>query len=310
MRFELVLLGTSGGLPTNARNCSAAMLRTETTDVLIDCGEGAQRQLLQAGLGMGSVSHILITHLHGDHYFGLPGLISSLGLLGRTAPLTIIAPQDLRARIGPMLEMDTYPPPFPIYFKTLAASDGLLPVAELRDLDIFAFPLQHRLPTNGYLLSEKPRQANINKEAIERLAIPWPSIRDIKAGADFQLPDGSVIPNAELTSPAPPPRSYAHCSDTLFFPGLAHYVRGVDLLYHEATFLHDLVEDAHKKGHSTAREAALTAREAGVGRLVMGHFSTRYANGFAHEAEARAIFPASHAAHDFWRLEVPFQGRR
>lgn len=309
MRFELIILGTSGGLPTATRNCSAAMLRTETTDVLIDCGEGTQRQLLQAGLSMGRVSHILITHLHGDHYFGLPGLFSSLGMQGRKAPLTIISPQDLRPRIAPILEMDTYDPPFEVNFLTLPATDGLLHLADLKDLELFAFPLQHRVVTNGYLLREKAREPNIRKEAIKQHNIPWPAIKVIKAGEGFTLPDGRVISHESLTIAAPPPRTYAHCSDTIYFPELVNYVKGVDLLYHEATFLDDMAEDAAKKGHSTAREAALTARDAAVGQLVMGHLSSRYENGFAHDAEARALFPNSHTAEDFWRIEVPYEGR-
>ncbi|MEM9930183.1 MAG: ribonuclease Z [Bacteroidota bacterium] len=309
MRFELIILGTSGGLPTADRNCSAAMLRTETTDVLIDCGEGTQRQLLQAGLGMGRVSHILITHLHGDHYFGLPGLFSSLGMNGRKAPLTIVSPQPLRPRIAPMLEMDTYAPPFPVHFETILATEGFTPVAELKGLEVFAFPLQHRVPTNGYLLREKLREANIRKLAIDKYDIPWPAIKAIKAGADYTLPNGKVIPHEELTLPVPPPRSYAHCSDTVYFPELAQHVNQVDLLYHEATFLDDMAADAAKKGHSTAREAAVTAKDAQVGQLVMGHLSSRYENGVAHDAEARAIFPNSHTAKDFWRVEVPFAGR-
>jgi ribonuclease Z len=177
------------------------------------------------------------------------------------------------------------------------------------DLEVFAFPLQHRNETNGYLLREKPRAGNIRKEMIERYDLPWPAIKAIKAGGDHVLPNGTVIPHHDLVSPAPPPRSYAHCSDTTYFPELADYVRGVDLLYHEATFLEDMAEDAAKKGHSTAKDAARTARNAGVGRLVMGHYSARYDHGFGHEAEARAIFPNSDAAEDFWRFEVPFRGR-
>ncbi|MFK8163926.1 MAG: ribonuclease Z [Lewinella sp.] len=308
MRFELTLLGTSGGVPTATRNCSAAMLRTDTTDVLIDCGEGTQRQLMQAGLGMGKVSHILITHLHGDHYFGLPGLLSSLGLNGRKAPLSITSPQHLRPRLSAMLEMDKYDLPFEVNFHTFQATE-LTPLHLDGDLEVLAFPLQHRIATNGYLLREKQREANISKEAIKLYDIPWQAIKEIKAGSDHRLPDGTVIPNDQLTTPPPPPRSYAHCSDTIYFPELVDFVRDVDLLYHEATFLQDMAEDATKKGHATAEQAATIARDAGVGQLVMGHFSSRYENGVAHEQEARAIFPNSQAGDDLWRIEIPFARR-
>lgn len=303
MRFSLTTLGTSGAVPTANRHCSAVFLRTETTDVLIDCGEGTQYQLKRAGLGMSKCSVILITHLHGDHYFGLPGLLSSLSLSGRTTPLLLVCPQHLRPRIEGMLELDRFPMRYELTFRTYEAT-GLDFLMDVGDLEIFAFPLRHRIPTNGYLLREKVRPANIRKEKIAEYAIPWPAIRPIKDGGDFTTPDGRVIPHAELTTPAPLPRSFAYCSDTLYFPELATYVRGVDLLYHEATFLDDMAEDATKKGHSTAKQAAMTARDAGAGRLLLGHFSTRYDHTDDHETEARAVFTRSDAARDLWSWEV------
>ncbi|MEM6769590.1 MAG: ribonuclease Z [Bacteroidota bacterium] len=308
MRFQLTLLGTSAAVPVPGRHCSAAMLRTEKTDVLNDCGEGTQLQIKRAGIGMGRCSHILITHLHGDHYFGLPGLLSSLSLGGRTTPLTIVSPQHLRPRIAPLLELDRYSLSYELTCKTYEATEPthLLSVG---DVDISAFPLQHRVPTNGYLIREKERPGNINKLLIEEYNIPWTAIKAIKAGADFTTAKGKVIPHHELVTPAPAPRSFAYCSDTLYFPQLADFVRGVDLLYHEATFLHDMEDDAVAKGHATAHQAALTARNAGVGRLVMGHFSTRYDGGAAHETEARKVFPNSDAGQDLWHWEVPFLGR-
>jgi ribonuclease Z len=284
------------------------MLRTDTTDVLIDCAENTQRQLLKAGLSMGKVSHILITHLHGDHYFGLAPLLSSLSMQGRTNPLSITAPLHLRPRLEALLELDKYPLRFPVTFHTVHA-DGLLQLPDVGDLEVFTFPLQHRIETNGYLLRERAREANIRKEAIAEHSIPWPEIKKIKAGADFTLPDGNVIANADLVTQPPPPRSYAHCSDTIYFPELADYVRGVDLLYHEATFLEEMAADAAKKGHSTAADAAKTALAAEVSQLVLGHYSTRYEHSAGHETEARAVFPNTVAADDLYRFSVPFTGR-
>lgn len=303
MKFSLTVLGTSGAVPTPGRYCSGVFLRTETTDVLIDCGEGTQLRLQDAGLAMSKCAVVLISHLHGDHYFGLPGLLSSLSLSGRKAPLLLICPQDLRSRIEAMLELDRYPMRYELTFRTYEAN-ALEHVLDVGDLEIHAFPLRHRIPTNGYLLREKARPANILKAKIEEYAIPWPAISAIKSGGDFTAPDGQVIPHTELTTPAPPPRSFAYCSDTIYFPELADYVRGTDLLYHEATFLSDMKEDALKKGHSTAHQAALTARDAGAGRLIMGHFSTRYDRVDDHEKEAREVFPASDAARDLWSWEV------
>lgn len=303
MRFQLTVLGTSGAVPTPGRYCSGIMLRTETTDVLVDCGEGTQLRLKEAGIGMNKCEVILISHLHGDHYFGLPGLLSSLSLSGRTKPLLIVSPEHLRPRLEPMLELDRFPMRFELNFQTFRAETAR-DLLEVGDLRISAFPLRHRIPTNGYLISEKPRPANILKEKISEYAIPWPAIKIIKQGEDFVRPDGTVVPHAELTTPAPPPRSFAYCSDTVYFPELADFVRGTDLLYHEATFLDDRLEDAVLKGHSTARQAAMTARDARAGRLIMGHFSTRYDHVDDHEREARAIFPASDAARDLWTWEV------
>ncbi|MEM9261031.1 MAG: ribonuclease Z [Bacteroidota bacterium] len=308
MQFELTILGTSGALPAYGRFCSATFLRSEKTDVLIDCGEGTQLQLQKAGFGLGRCSHILISHLHGDHYFGLPGLLSSLALNGRTAPLTIVAPEALRPRISALFELDRFPMPFELKFQTFAAEEPTH-LLTLGDLEIMAFPLQHRVATNGYLLREKARAGNIRKHKLEEFDIPWRAIAAIKAGGDYQLPDGKIVPHAELVSPPVPPRSFAYCSDTVYFPELADYVRGVDLLYHEATFLHELQEDAVAKGHATAREAATIAKAAGVGTLVMGHFSSRYPDTSGHEEEARAVFPNSYAAHDLWQFSVPYFGR-
>ncbi len=265
-------------------------------------------RLQEAGLGMARCNLILITHLHGDHYFGLPGLLTSLALNGRTAPLRIISPPGLRDRLEPLLELDRYGLPFEVTFESLAASDRI-EVTQVGDVVIEAFPLQHRITTNGYLIRELRREANIVKEAIERYQIPWQSIAGIKSGEDFVTTEGKRIPHQEITVPAPPPRSYAYCSDTLYFPRLAEWVRGVNLLYHEATFLHEMAAEARERGHSTAREAAMIAREAAVGRLIIGHFSARYPATNDHEQEARAVFPNSHAVRDLYRYTIPYTGR-
>lgn len=207
-----------------------------------------------------------------------------------------------------MLELDRYPMTYELKFETFQAT-SLAPLLSLGDVDISAFPLQHRIPTNGYLVREKVRPGNISKQLIEEHAISWPTIKEIKAGSDFTTGDGTVIPNDQLITPAPPPRSFAYCSDTIYFPELANYVRGVDLLYHEATFLSDMEQEAIAKGHATARQAALTARDAKVGRLIMGHYSSRYPSPAKHEAEAREVFPNSDGAQDLWQWEVPFAGR-
>ena len=266
-------------------------------------------RLQQAGLGMGRCELLLITHLHGDHYFGLPGLLTSLALNGRTQPLTVVSPPGLRHRVAPLLELDRYGLPFSVKFRETAAA-SFQHLTQVGDVEIFFFPLRHRIATNGYLIREKQREANIVKDAIAAYDIPWQAIAGIKAGGDFTTSDGRVVPHAQLTVPAPPPRSYAYCSDTEYFTELADYVRGVNLLYHEATFLHDMAAEARERGHSTAREAALIAREAMAQRLILGHYSARYADVYDHEREARAVFPQSYAARDLHRFTVPYTGRQ
>ncbi|MGB3800563.1 MAG: ribonuclease Z [Lewinella sp.] len=308
MRFEITVLGTNGALPGPRRHPSAHFFRSETTDILIDCGEGTQMRLQDAGLGMGRCELILITHLHGDHYFGLPGLLTSLALNGRTDALRIISPPGLRQRLAPLLELDRYGLPFDLRFEERSADD-FEHFSSLGDVEVYAFPLRHRIATNGYLIRERQREANLVKEAIDRYSIPWQAIADIKRGGDFVTEAGERIAHNTITVPAPPPRAYAYCSDTLYFPELADWVKGVNLLYHEATFLHDMATEARERGHTTAQEAALVARDAAVGRLILGHYSARYAGTTDHEREARTVFPNSYAARDLYRYAVPYTGR-
>ena len=276
--------------------------------MLIDCGEGTQMRLQQAGLGFGRVERILISHLHGDHYFGLPGLLTSLALQGRQADLTIISPPGLRDRIAPLLELDRHTLPFPLRFEEWTAKE-LLEIYRDDHLNISVFPLRHRIPTNGYLIRETARPPNLRKAALRRYRVPWREMEAIRAGAGFVTDGGRYVPHADLVTSAPAPRSYAYCSDTAYFPGLARYVAGVDLLYHEATFLADMEPEAAHRGHSTAAQAARTAAEAGVGRLLLGHFSARYTSVSGHEREARRVFPRSYAVTDLRRYVVPFRGR-
>lgn len=324
-------------MPTATRFCSGQLLRVQSTHVLIDCGEGSLRQLQAAGAGYGRISLILITHLHGDHYFGLPGLLTSFSLNDRKKPLTIVSPPGLKERIGPLIETQNYSMPFDIEFVELAlpaleaqsaisaedseASSSTHQPKEEADafpkflfthsgLSIHYFPLDHRVPTAGYLLTEIQKQPNIIPEQIERHRIPYTKIRDIKAGADFETEAGETIPHDQLVTSAPEPRSFAYCSDTRYMPQLAEWVKGVDLLYHEATFLHELVERAEYTKHSTAREAAQIAREAQVGKLIIGHFSSRYTRSEVLVDEARTIFSETVAARELERHIVPARTRR
>lgn len=299
------------------RNCSAQLLRTESASILIDCGEGAQSQILRAGESLASLDCILISHLHGDHYFGLPGLLTSLALLNRQKLLTIISPPGLRSRLSPLLEWDEYDWPFELNFLELPPHllDYHSPPARLevffriKDLEILPFPLQHRLPTSGYLIRERQRLPNLRPEQIERFAIPVKQLKGIKEGLDFRRSDGSIVPHAELVRPAVASRSFAYCSDTRYFPKVADYLQDVDLLYHEATFMQFFLDKAIATQHSTAEEAAKIAQLAKVKRLIIGHFSSRYPTVDALLAEARAIFPNTTAAIELQRHAVPLEKR-
>ncbi|MEM7571552.1 MAG: ribonuclease Z [Bacteroidota bacterium] len=317
MRFELTILGSSAAMPTPERFCSAQLLRTESASILIDCGEGTQMQLLRMGQSLAGLDTILISHLHGDHYFGLPGLLTSQALLNRQRPLTIISPPGLRERLHPLLEWDKYEWPFELVFLELPSDrldtdnppEQLAVFHRVKDLEILPFPLQHRLPTAGYLIQERKRLPNLRPEQIKRYAIPVQQLKDIKEGLDFRRSDGTIIPNAELVHPAPEPRSFAYCSDTRYLPQIVAYIRKVDLLYHEATFQEFLHDKAISTQHSTAQEAAKIAQAAEVGQLIIGHFSTRYPNTDALLMEARAIFPNTKAARELERHTVPLQKR-
>lgn len=307
MRFELITLGTSGAVPSSGRFCSSQLLCTENRDFLIDCGEGCQIRLQEYGGGYSRIDHILISHLHGDHFYGLPGLLTSWALGRRTEPLHIYAPAGLEQLLTAWLSFRA-PWPYPVHF-TVLEPDGKTLVLRDDEVEIFAFPLRHGIPTNGYLIRESPRPATILPEQIAAYRIPYEQIPAIKRGADFTTPDGVYIPNEQLTRAAPPPRSYAYCSDTRYHPELAEVVKGVDLLYHEATFLHELIDQATETQHSTAREAGQLARSAEVGQLILGHYSSRYPSPEELEAEARRFFPNTTAANDGDRFSVAFQPR-
>ncbi|MGB3548362.1 MAG: ribonuclease Z [Saprospiraceae bacterium] len=306
--FSLTILGTSAAVPAHGRFCSGQLLHTERESILIDCGEGIQLQLQKIGAGHGRIDTILISHLHGDHFFGLFGLLTSWMLNRRREPLLIISPPGLREMITPVIQLDKFTPPFPITFQEEAPT-GLERVYRTRQLDVFAFPLRHRIPTNGYLVRELERPRSILPAKIEEYAIPYPAIPAVKAGGDFSLPGGGTVPNGELTTDPPPSRSYAHCSDTHYFPEIVEFIRDVNLLYHEATFLHEDLDRALETDHTTAHQAGLAARDARVGQLVIGHYSGRYTDIEALEAEARRVFPLTSGARELQRYTVPFVGR-
>lgn len=297
MVFEVTILGTSSALPTSTRYPTAHVLNVHERFFLIDCGEGTQMRLREMRIRIGKIHDIFISHTHGDHVFGLYGLLSTLNLTGRKSPLRIYAPEGFGSiLLSHLSDFDIYLQ-FDIRFIPLRGDDPSV-IFENDFLTVTTFPLKHRVPSFGFLFREKLLPRNIRKESIEKYMIPLAAIQGIKEGNDFRTEEGDIIPNSELTTDPPLPRSYAYCSDTAWFNRLASFVKGVDTLYHEATFGSDKRRLAHQTGHSTSVEAASVAAEAGAGRLILGHFSARYKSVDQLVEEARQLFPETVAAVD------------
>ncbi len=295
--MTLTILGSSSALPTSERYPSAHVLNAHERLFLIDCGEGTQMQLRKSRIRFGKINHIFISHLHGDHVFGLYGLLSTYSLMGRKTPVHLYAPENYQGMLNSHLNDFDIHLSFDIDFIPLSGKD---PVQILNDkyLTVTSFPLQHRIPAFGFLFREKIADRNIIKEKIEKYQIPTIRIPAIKKGEDYITSTGMVIKNQEITIAPPEPLSYAYCSDTRYFRRLASFVKEVTLLYHEATFDKTKDELASMTGHSTTIDAAKTALEANAGSLIIGHFSARYKKVSVLVDEARTVFPRTYAAID------------
>ncbi|MBK8196513.1 MAG: ribonuclease Z [Lewinellaceae bacterium] len=301
--MQLTILGTSAGGPFHGRHYTAQVLQIDNHLFLIDCGEGAQMQLYHHRIKIDRCNHIFISHLHGDHVYGLIGLLTSWCLKKRTESIHLFAPPGLQELVETTARICRVVFPYDLVFHEVDASVSTL-VFENSKMEVWTIPLDHRIETSGWLFREKPKQRHIRPEKIEQYAIPYALIPGIKAGDDLLLPDGSTVPNAEMTEDPAAPRSFAFCSDTAPSELVAETVRGVDVLYHEATFTNEHLAEAEVAFHSTAEQAAEIARRAGVKRLLLGHFSGRYSNTEQHLAEARAVFPESYATEDGEVVEI------
>lgn len=288
--FEIQILGCGSALPTTRHNASSQVVRIGNRWFMIDCGEGTQLQLRKQHISFSQISCVFISHLHGDHCFGLIGMISSFALLGRTAPLHIYADKLLRQIMKPQLDFFCKEQPYKLIFHDIDATTHSV-IYEDNAITVETLPQEHRLPCCGFLFREKPKKRHIIGEMMEFYNIPEYLRRGVKEGDDFVTPDGVVIPNNRLTRDADPSRSYAYCSDTLPCPKNGAYIKGVDLLYHEATFAESEKVRAKETYHTTARQAAEIAHNAEAKRLVIGHFSSRYSNDDILLNEACEIFP-------------------
>ncbi|HPR72830.1 MAG TPA: ribonuclease Z [Bacteroidales bacterium] len=303
MPMKLTILGSSSALPTSERFPSAHVLNAHERIFLIDCGEGTQIQLRRNKIRFGKINHIFISHLHGDHVFGLYGLLSTFNLMGRTNPLCLYAPYNYDSLLFSHLKDFDINLNFEIAFTPLKNNDPVI-ILDDKYLTVTSFPLQHRIPSYGFLFREKPHDRNIIKECISRYEIPFVRIPAIKKGEDFVTNDGVLIRNEDITLPGPKPLSYAYCSDTKYFNRLMSFVKDVDLLYHEATFDKSLSSLATTTGHSTTTDAAKTAMDANAETLIIGHFSSRYKDIKPLVEEAREIFPRTFPAIDGKTYEI------
>lgn len=290
MNFELNILGCGSAKPTTRHQPTSQILNVRGKFFMIDCGEGVQTQMQKMGLSMMNIGHIFISHNHGDHVFGLPGLVGTMDLLGRTAELHVHGPLQVGDFIDFLLKTFYTDIGYKLIFHPVDVHQHTL-VYEDRSITVYSIPLQHRLPTCGYLFKEKPGLPHIRREMIDAFNIPVSQINNIKAGASWTTEDGTIIPHERLTTPAKPPRSYAYCSDTVYLPELKDILHGVTLLYHEATYMHERALRAEQTRHTTALQAAMLARDAKVEQLCVGHFSASLKDENALLHEAQSVFP-------------------
>ncbi|MFW6043045.1 MAG: ribonuclease Z [Marinilabiliaceae bacterium] len=303
MGLSVSILGSNSALPTSERNPTAQVLQAPGRFFLIDCGEGTQMQLRRNKVHFGKINHVFISHLHGDHVFGLPGVISSFGLLGRSHDLFVHAHPDLEGLMRPVIEYFSKDLPFRVVFQPFSPGSSEI-IYEDDLLEVSSFPLEHRIPTVGFIFREKRKERKINKEMCDFYGVPVKWMPRLKQWEDYVDDNGKVIPNEKLTLPPPSSKSYAFCSDTRFSESVISAVQNVDMIYHEATFLKDQEELAGKTFHSTARQAGEVARRANAKKLLLGHFSSRYKDLEPFQDEAREVFPNSFIAEEGKKFEV------
>ncbi|RAV28607.1 ribonuclease Z [Sinomicrobium soli] len=295
--MKLTILGCYSATPRAFTNPTSQVLEIKNHLFLIDCGEGTQVQLRKHSVKFARIRKIFISHLHGDHFYGLPGLISTFVLLGREAALDIYGPKGIKEAITLMLKLGNSWTNFPLIFHELSSADSEC-IFEDEKVEVHTVPLRHRVYTNGFVFREKPGERKLNIDAVQEYGIDRCYYRNIKNGKDVRLDSGEVVANALLTFDPAAPKSYAFCSDTMYKPDIVPLIEDVDVLYHESTFLEDHSDLAVTTRHSTARQAAEIARMAGVGKLILGHYSIRYPGLEGFRQEAAAVFENVELADD------------
>lgn len=300
--MKVIPLGTSSGTPTKDRNVSALAMVLNGHWLLFDCGEGTQYRLLRASVRLGQLDAIFVTHLHGDHLFGLPGLLATLSMQHRDEPLTLYGPRGIKDFINGAIRNSYTRLSYELRVQDVEAG----PVRSSEGFTIMALPLNHQAPDFGYVVIEDDRPGRFNIERARALGIPpGPLYKRLQSGEDIELSDGRVIKSAEIVDKPRRGRRVAYCTDTRPCANSVELARGASLLIHEATYTNDLVDEAQARGHSTAAQAASIAAQAGAERLLITHFSPRYTDIGELLAEARAVFPATEAARDLLEVEIP-----
>ena len=302
--MKINILGCGSATPSLRHLPACQVVEHRGQLMMIDCGEGAQLSMRRQGLNFGRLNHIFISHLHGDHCLGLPGLLSTLALQQKGGTITVHTFAEGADLFGRVMDFICRERPYELKFNILTPGQQQIAL-ETDSLGVEAFPLHHRVPTLGFIMREKPKPRHLRGDMAKFLQIPVSRLRGIKEdGDDFTTPDGRLFTNEQLTTPADPSASYAYCSDTAYFPELAQIVEGVDLLYHESTYDDSMEAMAAERHHSTASQAARIARDAHVGQLLLGHFSKRYNSEELLLQQARAIFPNTIAANEGMTIEL------
>lgn len=295
--FKVHILGSAAAVPTLTRNASGQLLLCNNRLILLDCGEGTQLQLRKFNLPIQRINTILISHLHGDHFYGLPGLLSTMSLLGRTAGIKIYGPSSLQIILDAMFNASQTHPLFPYEFIAIKTSEKQV-VFEDAGVKMSAFPLQHRIETYGFSIEEKWQRFSLDMNRVVDAGLTKEHLKLLATGTSFRLNDGRWIEATYYTKPKPNPRVYSYCSDTKPFSQLSGYLLGTTTLYHESTFLHNLKKRANDTFHSTAKDAAVLAQKIQVKKLLLGHFSSRYDDISLFESEAQTIIPEVYAVRD------------
>lgn len=288
MKFQVLVLGTNAALPLKGKITSAQILNADDNLYLLDCGEGTQMKIEQYRIKRNRIKAVFISHLHGDHCYGLPGLLTSLSHHHRKTPLHIFGPAGIRNFVEVVLECSNAYLGFEIHIHETDTTQHSK-IFEDQHIEVFTIPLVHRVPTCGYLIRQRIRGRNLKEDAIREYHLTIPQIKQAKKGEDIQTAMG-IIPNAELTKDPQKPRSYAYCTDTVYHPEMIPLIKDVDVLYHETTYLDDLESEAAARMHSTISQAARIAVAANAGRLLAGHFSGRYADVRVFEQAGKALF--------------------